>query len=66
MNLASKSLKKGRGRGLIFKFQILVLEMREATGDALAATEASTRAQILAWRRGSGPLTTPPAPLKLR
>ena len=32
---------------------------REARG-------ASSRAQILAWRRESGPLTTPPGILKLR
>ena len=39
---------------------------REATEDPLEATEVSSRAQILARRRDSTPLPTPPGPLKLR
>ena len=35
--------------------------LMEATGDH--RTEASSRAQILAWRWKSTPLTTPPGPL---
>ena len=38
---------------------------REATGGPLEATEASSRAQILARHPTCSPLSTPPRPLKL-
>ena len=44
----------------------LGMQRREAMGDPLEATEASSRAQILAQQREYTPLPTPPGRLKLR